>query len=222
METIGSISKLQVCIKVFSYFLNQCFDIRLGHLARVETHEEIMNLVTDYNLLENEYFFDRHPRSFNSILNFYRTGKLHINEEMCVLAFQADLEFWGIDDSILETCCRERYDRQLAIINQEMENECLEMQEDAPEQFSDNCCGKYQKCIWDLMEHPESSWAANFVSFISMMFVIVSTIGMALNTMPGLKVMDPQNEIQNNPMLETIEAVCIAWFTMEYFLRWEM
>ena len=100
-----------------------------------------------------------------------------------------------------------------------MENECLEMQEDAPEQFSNNCCGKYQKCIWDLMEHPESSCAANFVSFISMMFVIVSTIGMALNTMPGLKVTDTKGEVQNNPMLETIEAVCIAWFTMEYFLR---
>ena len=39
------------------------------------------------------------------------------------------------------------------------------------------------------MEHPESSSTANIVSYISMMFVIVSTIGMALNTMPGLKVL---------------------------------
>ena len=85
-----------------------------------------MSLVADYNLIENEYFFDRHPRSFNSILNFYRTGKLHINEDMCVLAFQvgqqlgncpynstslqADLEYWGIDDSILETCCRDKWE----------------------------------------------------------------------------------------------------------------
>ena len=96
-----------------------------------------------------------------------------------------------------------RYERQLAYINQEMESECVEMQEDAPEEFTDDCCGRsavinvytlhlksyrVQKCIWDLMEHPESSSTANIVSFISMMFVIVSTIGMALNTMPGLKV----------------------------------
>ena len=86
--------------------------------------------------------FFRHPRSFNSILNFYRTGKLHINEEMCVLAFQADLEFWEIDDTILETCCRERYERQLAVINQEMEAECVEMQEDAPEMFSSSWSGR--------------------------------------------------------------------------------
>ena len=57
------------------------------------------------------------------------------------------------------------------------------------------------------------------VSYISMMFVIVSTIGMSLNTMPGLKVVDQHSELQNNPMLERIEAVCIAWFTMEFVIR---
>ena len=35
-----------------------------------------------------------------------------------------------------------RYERQLAYINQEMEAECVEMQEDAPEIFPDNCCGR--------------------------------------------------------------------------------
>ena len=39
---------------------------------QVTTHEEIMDLVSDYDLMGNEYFFDRHPRSFNTILNFYR------------------------------------------------------------------------------------------------------------------------------------------------------
>ena len=84
-----------------------------------------MSLCSDYNLQENEYFFDRwvikhdiipenivfslhiirHPRSFNSVLNFYRTGKLHITDDICVLAFSDDLFYWGIDEALFDSCC---------------------------------------------------------------------------------------------------------------------
>ena len=100
----------------------------------MDTHAGILELVTDYSLADNEYFFDRHPRSFNSVLNFYRTGKLHVNEEMCVLTFQAtfilfqiqilnfcvqnDLEFWGLPDSLMESCCKDKYESELIFILQ--------------------------------------------------------------------------------------------------------
>ena len=59
---------------------------------QTKTDAEILQYASEYNLVDNEYFFDRHPRSFNTILNFYRTGKLHVADEMCVLAFKDDLE----------------------------------------------------------------------------------------------------------------------------------
>ncbi|KHJ48712.1 K+ channel tetramerization domain protein [Trichuris suis] len=47
---------------------------RLYHATSIDT---ILSLCDDYDPERNMYFFDRHPRAFSSILQFYRTGKLH-------------------------------------------------------------------------------------------------------------------------------------------------
>ena len=49
----------------------------------------------------------------------------------------------------------------------------------------------------------------------------MSTIGLTLNTIKALQVKDPNHPDRylDNPHLETLEAVCIAWFTAEYLLR---
>ena len=75
---------------------------RLGLLALSTTSDQILNLCDAFSLEENEFYFDRHPRTFNCILNFYRTGKLHVMEELCVMDFCQDLEYWMIDDIYLE------------------------------------------------------------------------------------------------------------------------
>ena len=89
---------------------------RLGKLMRAETIEQVKNwnicskkLKVDQHctqILElcdefvpgnpPEYFFDRNPENFPTILNIYRTGQFHMKEGGCAIVLQKDLEYWII------------------------------------------------------------------------------------------------------------------------------
>ena len=95
---------------------------RLGRLRHCSTPRDIAALCDDFYPFRHpagftpdpndgtgvEFFFDRHPSSFGPVLNFYRTGKLHLADEMCVLSFSEDLEYWGVDELYMESCCQHR------------------------------------------------------------------------------------------------------------------
>ena len=81
---------------------------RLGKIRFAASIEQIEALCDDYSFKDNELFFDRHSNSFNSVINFYRTGKLHLIEDICVMSFHEDLCYWGIDEAYFESCCHLR------------------------------------------------------------------------------------------------------------------
>ncbi|RUS72092.1 hypothetical protein EGW08_020137, partial [Elysia chlorotica] len=56
-----------------------------------------------------DYFFDRDATAFSSVLNFLRTGELHIPTNMCGPALQSELEFWGIEEVDIARCCWTQY-----------------------------------------------------------------------------------------------------------------
>ena len=59
----------------------------------------------DFDRETGEFYFDRHPTVFSHILNYYRTGKLHVPYDVCGPLYEEELQFWGIDDSQVESCC---------------------------------------------------------------------------------------------------------------------
>lgn len=86
------------------------------------------------------------------------------------------------------------------------------------------------------MEHSDSSTAAQIVSITSISFVAVSIVGMIVNTLESLQYtvmsvfsedttvnfvhfQDVKGNLVENPILSLIETTSVAWFTLEYLLR---
>lgn len=114
----------------------------------------------DYDLTTNEFYFDRQVRSFSCILDFYRTGKLHLADDLCVMSFKDDLDYWEIEDYNLDSCCQQRYHQRRDNVFEEMKKELESLKEHDEELFGSSQWQRYQKFVWDLLEKPQTSLAA--------------------------------------------------------------
>lgn len=123
-------------------------------------HKSILQYCDDFNLTNNEFYFDRQPRSFNCVLDYYRTGKLHLADELCVMSFKDDLDYWEIEDYNLDSCCQQRYHQRRDNVFEEMKKEMESLKEHDEEMFGTSKLQRYQKFVWDLLEKPQTSVAA--------------------------------------------------------------
>ena len=78
---------------------------------------------------------------------------------------------------------------------EEMKKQLLDEKKDEPDVYPDNFCGRYMRFIWELMEKSETSFAAKCVNFISLSFIIVSTVGMTLSTIPEIAGVDEEGAL---------------------------
>ena len=58
-----------------------------------------------YDVANSEFFFDRDPFLFTSVLNLYRIGELHLPHNICGPAIKRELLFWEVDENIISECC---------------------------------------------------------------------------------------------------------------------
>ena len=141
------------------------------------------------NSLAPELFFNRSWLSFDQILNFHRTGSLHFDAEICALVYKTELEYWGVDELLMDPCCALKYYPDIELCVSELNGEEKAKQRRAikeqDEDFGESRLGRLRKTLWNLTENPETSKAALILGYCSLGLVIVSTITFVLSTFPG-------------------------------------
>uniref|UniRef100_A0A9J2PJ74 BTB domain-containing protein n=1 Tax=Ascaris lumbricoides TaxID=6252 RepID=A0A9J2PJ74_ASCLU len=76
----------------------------LGRFVRMN-HEHRRQWADWYFEESDEYFFERVPRYFDPIYDFYATGRLHVPKDLCFDKFMAELRFWAVSKSKMDECC---------------------------------------------------------------------------------------------------------------------
>lgn len=222
-ETLGNSQQI-MCLNVGGkrhWVMNKNFvhfpGTRLGRLARAKTTKQILDQCDKYFPGEiQEYFFDHNWMGFNSILDVYRIGTLHLMSGsricdifrtsgllgMCALVTKYDLEYWGIDELLLEPCCALRYYPEIELCVKEVEGEensrrkTKERRE--AENFGDTRIGKIRKYLWNLTEYPETSKLAQCFAFTSLGVICISTFCFILSTLPELQDEEYEDEIEED------------------------
>ncbi|CAF1163354.1 unnamed protein product [Rotaria sordida] len=209
-----------------------------------------------YDPVLNEYFFDRHPGVFSQILNYYRTGKLHYPTNVCGPLFEDELSYWGIQREEVEPCCWMTYTKHRSTQEtlQTLDSLGLETVRstttdlikkfDWENDFHFITSGhlpiykRIRMIIWQLFEEPRSSITAKIISFISILFILLSITTFVIRTLSIFEIIEydfvnvyiNDNQTEQTPVhnsqrrdtisgFDVIEWTCNSWFVFEIILR---
>ncbi|XP_046353503.1 potassium voltage-gated channel subfamily C member 3-like [Haliotis rufescens] len=210
--------------------------------VRHETHASTLQNVPNTRLsrlAENhllgggkeEYFFDRHPAVFNSIIDFYRTGELHVPLEVCGAVVKRELDFWQMNEHEIKACCWRHYrsyienQRILDSFDSSLQKENFNVDLNVLTGWK-----YWQTKIWLILDHPRTSRLAMIYGITSFLFVALSIAGFCLETLPDLRpvtnvttkcngVDSISSVITSHEALNIIDLICTVFFTLELILR---
>ncbi|XP_068189460.1 potassium voltage-gated channel subfamily G member 2 [Antennarius striatus] len=203
---------------------------RLGKLRSCNNEAEIMDVCDDYDGSRNEYFFDRSPSAFRTIVTFLAAGKLRLLREMCALSFQEELLYWGVEENKLDWCClrklrlrQEEYKEQQRLEEEDTEltspQSCEEISPGVgePEEVQVGSC---MRRLRDMVENPHSGLPGKIFACLSVLFVAITAVTLCVSTMPDLRAEEERGECsQRCYNIFVLETVCVAWFSLEFLLR---
>uniref|UniRef100_A0A671PK67 Delayed-rectifier potassium channel regulatory subunit KCNS2 n=1 Tax=Sinocyclocheilus anshuiensis TaxID=1608454 RepID=A0A671PK67_9TELE len=217
--------------RLLSKRLSRFPETRLARLLRCRSKESILELCDDYDDSENEFYFDRNPALFPYVLHFYNTGRLHVMDELCIFSFSQEIEYWGIDELFLDSCCSGSYhcrrmepevsdweERSEEASTTSSFHEILDFYSDAGK-FDKQLLGSVRRRIWLMLDNPGYSIPSRLISIFSILVVLGSIASMCMNSMSEFTLLDADGKPREDPRFEAVEHFGIGWFTLELLAR---
>ncbi|XP_056429805.1 potassium voltage-gated channel subfamily D member 2 isoform X2 [Hyla sarda] len=172
-----------------------------------------------FNQDTGEYFFDRDPDIFRSILNFYRTGRLHYPRHECIAAYDEELSFFGILPEIVGDCCYEEYkDRRRENAERLMDDADSENAAEGPLPPM-----SARQKMWRAFENPHTSTLALVFYYVTGFFIAVSVMANVVETVPCGAFPGSMREVPCGERYAMaffcLDTACVMIFTVEYLLR---
>ncbi|KAM6222451.1 voltage-gated potassium channel regulatory subunit KCNG4 [Rhynchocyon petersi] len=193
---------------------------RLSKLRSCRSYEEIAQLCDDYDEDRHEFFFDRSPSAFGAIASFLAAGKLVLLRDMCALSFRDELAYWGIDEAQLERCCLRTLLQKLEELAELRRAEQPRGREAGRPAAQPSRWGLFMERLREMVDNPQSGLPGKVFACLSILFVATTAVSLCVSTMPDLRAEEDKGECsQKCYYIFIVETVCVAWFSLEFCLR---
>ncbi|TRY71455.1 hypothetical protein DNTS_011727 [Danionella cerebrum] len=193
---------------------------RLGQLRQCRSPDDIAQLCDDYDEARREFFFDRSSVAFRVILNFLAAGKLRLLRQVCAVSLSDELTYWGIDPIHMERCCRRKLMSRVEDATEKKRKEEERKQKRLSLQkplAQEKGYVRLMRRLQEIMENPHSGNLGKIFACFSVIMIAVTVISLCISTMPDHDNKGECTEKCRNIFI--VETVCVAWFSMEFFLR---
>ncbi|XP_063797551.1 potassium voltage-gated channel subfamily C member 1-like [Pseudophryne corroboree] len=198
--------------------------------------ETVLSSADDCNPQRYELFFDRNPKVFAYILDYYRTKHLHCSDNMCKSVLMEELRFWEVSRAHLSHCCwlkinsKSRDLEDFISWDETTQSEQQQLLSDTG-RVDYSWRARWQPKVWSLFEKPFSSLPSMCVTAISMLFIIGAIVFFFEETKYHFIYVFNHTDLDTyHSFLQELDSgkvlylfylefVCVLWFVSEFCTR---
>ncbi|KAL5014348.1 hypothetical protein ScPMuIL_008618 [Solemya velum] len=135
----------------------------------------------------NKSFIAGNVRCFGSVLNHFCGRKLHMPKDVCPQEFEEELQYWGLNTTMVSKCCRGQmtsfYEEQETIAKFDKYTAVNTGQQTMTGKTGlKNCWRQFRSKMWSATENPNSSFGAKVYLALSISMVLLSICVLVIST----------------------------------------